>query len=1214
MHKQSVRRVRRSFWGICILPLLVLSVAASSVGAYVMEDDFHVLTEEYVSPHIAWAKPNAGGPVRALFIVPRGTAREVIEVAQRLQLEYEYVMTLSDKELGWTADSGPYAPAEGASYEQMAGILREKLTHDYDVIITGHLEWAMFPRDILYTIMTKIQGGTGLVHSYADYGRNELVERLFTKAKVEAPFISAGVPWQSLPVWRDMDIDTIVESRVFGQGRMALLTHGARPKFMFLTPAPSDADDTYRELHYEYYQSLALKAILWAARREPAVQFASIGLGVESIDRLALPDRPLVAALRGAPEAMAARLVLRDEDGREYVTLDGRTAQNNVAFNLPRVPAGEYFADVWLHTDEGTVNWASTHFTVTSSPAIAEVSLDIEHAQPGDTVNVEVRLTGGAPAGSQVRLEAIDNHGRLVARIAEPLQAGQQRVSLAVRVSNPLALSQDLWVSLEADDEVMDRAMTHLYVPFQRSRGNYASMVWAADRHVNEFVRRIMWRQLRKMDVDTFTNSSLNPNIQAWTARYNFDTIPYATRYSYDGSDPIRKPCLSDPTFIEQQMQYLEKVGRDLGPFAPRAYTLGDECFLARRNVDVCFSPSCQADFRQWLQTEYDGIAALNESWGTAYASFDEVEKINFDDAKAAGEDHASRWVDHRRHMEYVYARIMELSNEAIKRGDPNAEVGFDGPFDTDSYSGNDWWRLMSTFDICNVYFHQPTQWEFLRSFSKPGMLLGLWYGGYFEHRNEDQARLWAWKGILNGFNSMWWYAVYHGLSVCPMDALTPSMTIYPTFQQATEEMQYLQGGPGNALLAAERQHDGIAVHYSQSSLHASTWDGDWGRLDRVWRQAFAVLEDMGLQFDCRAYAEIEEDGLDPAEYPVFIMPYSQAVSPREAAVIREYVANGGMVLADVRPAVRDHHGKLQEPGMLDDLFGIRRVAGEGIQVQREGHIAGTFEGFNVQAHLLNLSVDSDVEVTDATALGASDDIPLVIVKRTGRGLTVLLNYGFAAPFGQRNTANGLEHWAVLHGLLSLNGVTPVFSISAEGEPLRQLETVRFADGRVNYLGFLKYRADGKEATVTATVRSTEMPLHTYNMRTGQYHGQVSSWQTPFVPSRGTLFARVPYSVDGITVSAGLAPAPEGPQESAPMARVAVSLQCSDTPGRHWVNVRFYRPDGEHVRPYMRNISVENGSGSVYVPLALNDMSGEWRIVARDAVSSKTAETTIRLP
>ncbi len=1202
-HRLSGRTSLMTSLGPPVVLLILFLVHGAPAQAYPMREPFYRLTEDYVSPHIAWAKPYIGGPVKVLFIVPRGTAREVIELAERLSMDYTVVMTLSDKELGWTSKSSHYATAEGISYDEMARETRDKLKGDYDVIVTGLIQWDMFPRDVLYTIMKKIHDGTGLLHCYAEYGRNARIKQLFAKPEVPAPddFVTTGVPFAALPVFRELGAEKIVQLRRFKQGRMALLSYDKRPRFLFLTPNPGDDDESYRELYYEYYQSLAIKALLWAAKKEPPVRFRSITVGADQIRRADLPNTQLVAALTGDFSAeLKAQIIIRDENGHVHLTAvrkDLKVPGGEVRLALPLLPDGRYFADVRLWSKDRTVNWATAAFTVISDPSVESVVLDKPSVRPGEQVTATVKLAGKVPSGATVRLEVVDTAGRLIVREKRAARAGQEQITFPFRVARPLTLLADVKATLQHGDEAISSRSAEL-VFLLRRKHQYAHAVWSADSNGNEFVRRLMYRQIRDQGVDMFTNSSVGLTGQRNSSRHDFDTIPYITRYFYSGTDPIRKPCLTDPKWLPKHLAELEDKARALAPYGPRAYTLGDECFLARENAEVCFSPSCLAEFRQWLQSEYQSLQALNESWGTQYNSFDEAEPLKLADAREAKSP--PRWVDHRRFMEFVYARMMARARQAIRKADPGAAVGFDGPFTTTSRSGNDWWRLMEVFDLCTLY-EQADEWEAVRSFAKPGTLLGLWYGGYWQYRTEDQERFFPWRGLMNGFNSAWWYAVYHGLSTCPMDALTPSMTVYPEFRWASEEIAEIKAGAGPALLNSQRRHDGIATHYSQPSLHMATWDPEFGQMYTVWRQLYAVLEDLGLQYNCYSYAQLEQHGLDAQEYPVFILPYSQAISRREAAALHKYVAAGGMLLADVRPGVADQHGKPQQPGLLDDLFGIERYAGRGKLSDVTGTITKSFENFKPQVTLEKLSVDANVRVKDAQALGEAEGVPIVIVKRSGQGLAVLLNYSFGAAFRERTSEAGPAHWSVLSGLLALNKVAAEVHVTGAAGPLRMLEIVRYMDGPARYMGLLKWRVNSEEQPVEATI-STPRRLHTYDMRTGEYLGNVQNFSANFVPSRAKLFARLPYRIKGLQARLDKRTYSPGG-----LVKCGLRVTATGQPGRHWVQVKVLGPDGGERRCHRQTVAAPEGRGSVTIPLALNAPQGAWKLVAREAISNRTA-------
>ncbi|MBM4046570.1 MAG: hypothetical protein FJ279_15775, partial [Planctomycetes bacterium] len=833
--------------------LLMLAASQRCAVSYEMPLEFYRLNESLVSWHIPWAKPYAGGVIKALVIAPRGAQRETVELAQRLSLQYTAVLTLSPQELGWTSASGPYASADGISNADMLTEIRAKLREPYDVILIGHLEWKMFPDDVLYEIMKKVHDGTGLVYSFSSYGQVDRVKQMLAKGPGEdkEKFVTTGIPFAALPVLQELGADKVVGLRQFKHGRVVTLDYGPkRPRFQFLTPNVPDDVEWCTDLHYEYFMSLVAKCVLWAAKRTPEVFMRSWGQDGATFERGALDKTTLSATLFGAKSegALRAEMTVWNSLGKAMLQRSQKlamdTPEKGISFTLAPLPHGRHFADLVLKRGERVVNWATTYFDVTAPSAIASIETDRAWYEQGQTVNAKITLTAPAPSKARLVVTLVDSRQREIGR-AEPSLKGGTTATCSFPLTHPLTISAKVRAALVQGDALLAEESKGFSI-VRRKWDDFLFCVWTPGHNFNERPRRLMFEQLDQAGVDTFTNSGITEVASRRSAELGYWAIPYMTRYSYDGTDLVRKPCLTDPKFLEGHLAKLTDTARLLQPFDPQGYTLGDECFLSRGGVDVCFSPTCVADLRQWLRSEYPSVEALNASWGTSYKSLDEAEPITLADAKKTGQ--IPRWVDHRRHMEFVYGRMMQRAREAIRKGDPTARVGFDGPFATDSVSGNDWWQLMQAFDLCNVYFHEPDEWEYVRSFAKPGTLTGIWYGRYSFKEDEDYMRFFPWRVLLNGFNSVWWYAVFHGLSVCPMDAVSPSMTRYAYFDQTADEIRQIKAGIGKALMHSERLDDRIAVHYSQPSLHACTayiGPGSFVNVQRTWSN---LLEDMGLQ------------------------------------------------------------------------------------------------------------------------------------------------------------------------------------------------------------------------------------------------------------------------------------------------------------------------------------------------------------------------------
>ena len=93
------------------LLLTLAAPAVARVGVINLGPSYYEVTSEVQTPHIRWAKPLAGGPLRVLIVAPRQTQRETVELRLRLQMDYVAVGTEQTGVLGGpVAGSQPLPP------------------------------------------------------------------------------------------------------------------------------------------------------------------------------------------------------------------------------------------------------------------------------------------------------------------------------------------------------------------------------------------------------------------------------------------------------------------------------------------------------------------------------------------------------------------------------------------------------------------------------------------------------------------------------------------------------------------------------------------------------------------------------------------------------------------------------------------------------------------------------------------------------------------------------------------------------------------------------------------------------------------------------------------------------------------------------------------------------------------------------------------------
>ncbi len=1369
--------------------LVTTAVHAAERQRPLYDDTFFEPSEAVVTPHISWAKPYDQGPVKALFICARNDMREVVEIAQRLQMDYRVLAMEKRNQFGPGTDAKTWQLVRGGSPEEIADRLRGFLRERWDVIVLGAVKFDEIPIDCRYGILEQVSKGTGLVgcvqkadypylgrvmagaefhwswhvwtgasagiedyfgvgefanslttdnpHSgracaqvvgikaepgskaspYAAYNQKIAVEPntdyefgawyrtteftagyawlavlpgrgaqlnlpvakdwtwasfefnsgdaeavnayLFTRGvggtvwwddvsftkigddtnlipnpgfeqpSADAAQLVQGIPFRALPAFDRYASAEDFATRAFavttfGEGRIALMPGIGPRNRQIITPSP---EGEFREwtTQYDHYLELAIRAILWGARKEPEATIEVPGEG--AVARADLPgELPVALSAVRSLGACRLRMELRDHAGEvaaraeEAVTVP--EGPSEAALPLARVPEGEYFADLWLLRDGKVASFAAAAITVAADARIEALALGAESFSGGDAVTGTATLAD-APAGSTLSVELRDNHGRLKAVAQVPAAAGE--VAFSLQPTEPVTIMHHLRAELRAGDEVLDV-----------ERASYpVNDLWAepdAIRHVmwqslaNDFISPMIARAFADWGIDSqYTNfHALAPLNDMWH-------IPYAIRYfdrktdwygtpTRTKDDHVRDPCLTDPAYRDEVRETLTTVAERTVPYSTSDFSLGDENHYVAGNYDLCFSDTCVADFREWCATEYESIAALNAEWETDYASFAEVVPIAVDEAKATGR--WAQWVDHRRHIDSVWAGIHGYSRDVIREVMPEARVGYEG---SDVYvrslRATDYWKLSRVMDLNNIYYRDFVSATWM-DLVEPGSMLGAgWYGGYASNRSEAYMRWFPWRTLLKGSNSFWVWMGHGGAG----GVMAPDLSLYPFFEAACEEINWFKRGPGLMLNTAQRRHDGIALLFSASSMHADHLTDGFPQLNDILNDTVLLLHDLGLECRVMAYAELAEGALTTDEFKVVLLPGAQALSDAEVAAIERFAGDGGTVIADLRPGVRDEHGKARAACALDELFGVTIAPAEFAPVTGDLRSADEPEEIARKRGTLEGRVaDASVTVTDGRSASVIGEAPAVIEKRHGEGLAVLMNFTFAGysklvdPAGKEGDFAGWSDGAAwrkwLGSLLQRAGVEKSVTI----EPTQpHVEIARYDAGGARYIGIVQGlpRPGDDYTNEVATLPGPErvtiaLPVegHLYDVRAGKYLGRKDSLSTGLQAGVAQLYALLPYRVEAVELTA--------PREVAPGQRVSYAAQIStdgEGPGPHIVHVSVLGPDGAERAWYAGNLQADGGRGRGEFTFALDDTPGTWTIRATDVATGVTAERQVEL-
>jgi beta-galactosidase len=1154
------------------------------------------MTREVVTPHIPWARPLAGGPIRTLVVAPRWLQREVVELAQRLDMQYRTVPLAGADQVfdSWSMYLYDSYDVYGYVRKNKTDILADfsrKLAAEADCIVVSGVHARTIPDTMRQRLLDKVRSGSGLMllGCAAD---------LLAECKDDlqpADWAADVVPAEQLPRLDEMlqaDRPLATAYRL-GKGRV-LVAHWAtarRHGRACFTPLLSHEDPFVLD-YYDYYHSLVASAMLWAAGRTMPV---AVEIDAEA-GKLALHSQ------KELPKVTVDVLADSPERGfRQRADTTRPLPAGRTEMELPALKpkTGSCLVSVRVLHEGKCLGWATgVRKQGEALPHIEAIDLAAEVFKPGEAVQGQVRLTG-VPDDASVEVELLDALSRRLA--VQKIAPEGPAAAINLPVGRPVSVLHEVRARLYQDGELLDQRVKSITVP-QRDVQGFHFLAWtSAD---NNAVGNYMMRQLARHGVDWIDSVGLTgaDRLRAAVhgknaARWNLKSIPYSTRIHSDRQeDRVRKPCLTNPGHMQPWAEGLTERAEGMAPYGPVAYTLGDENYLIRGTHDVCTSPTCLARFREELKSRYGSLEALNASWKTDHKAWDEIVPETLDDVKEKPE-HWPRWADHRMYMDRVFTAAHAAGRDALRRGDPNARVGFDGVFSLTSYHGYNFYDLCRTCDLNQVYSSRFWQLEYIRCWHQDDSIRGAWYNR-IGNRGRTAANRIAWHLLLHQHNSSWYWTSYH----CGPALLFPDLRPTPQLQWMQKTHAEIRGGIDKLLLSAERLHDGIAVHYSQPSVHAGTLQGH-NVASAQWGFALAV-EDLGMQYDMLSNQQIEEGALE--HYRALLLPGSTAISPAEAKEIKAFVRRGGLLIADRVPAVLDDHCRPLPQGQLDELFAVR----SGTQVTAEAPEGGPveFSREGLSGKLPLALANSRFEAAGAVPWATAGEAQAVLVNNYEEGTAVLLNARIDGYDSLHATEESLPVLQLLGKLMESSAVRPRIEVDQHDTALGDCEVVVMADGAIRYVALLKEENCASPKPSRATVTLAE-EAEVYDVRAAKYLGRTGAVDVTLQPGDPTVLACLPNKVESLALKV-----PERVAAGASVSVRAAREFASDKPaGKHCLRFEWFAPDGSPAAHYTKTVLSKTNEASAVIDLALNDRPGTWKVLATDVATGTASEATIEV-
>jgi len=619
--------------GLVVLAASVLMALAhfDAAAAASEADSSGLLDLGAVTPHVKGAKPIEGGPIRVLFVAPRFTLRDVVELGQRIEIRHKTVSLWS-----WDRLAPETAPEQA---EAALRAIRESLASDVDVVVLGNLDCSILPQDVLASMAEYVKGGGGLLLANARAPVPEPLGACVTNIESvdSASAITEGVGESMTPEW-PTSLDFVASGKT-GSGRVVVLAYATgRPKTHFLLPELSDPLHARPE-YLDVYFSLIARALRWAAGREP-------GMSIERID-LARPGTPNEGEIPpGLPDAYVKRIKdsvvlpqfqhctirFRQPAQKTYVVeAQVRDPSRGISIIYPKLPRlekgqdtygldlplgpGRYFLDLWIKQKTAVVEWHPAVMPIEGWPRIEDLAFSKGFLLPNDAVeaSLDVPPDMGRPRACTVWLRAIDSLGRLVSEAYEtvPPDGGNVRVRLGFADLIANLVKVEVYVA-DTDRPPVDP--------------------WAKDRAAYGFVylpvRAPRPLQAYSLAVKADAPAEYNARWFLKTlAGYGFDTA------CTDGSDEARFvladlglrpiPMLESPADGGALTAEQERIVEDT---VKGFWTIGGACHMVGgtsvppRGKSENEGLAGLVGFREEMRSKYGDLTALNAAWGSSFS------------------------------------------------------------------------------------------------------------------------------------------------------------------------------------------------------------------------------------------------------------------------------------------------------------------------------------------------------------------------------------------------------------------------------------------------------------------------------------------------------------------------------------------------------------------------------------------------------------------
>lgn len=478
--------------------------------------------------------------------------------------------------------------------------------------------------------------------------------------------------------------------------------------------------------------------------------------------------------------------------------------------------------------------------------------------------------------------------------------------------------------------------------------------------------------------------------------------------------------------------------------------------------VQFCFCPHTLAKFRTWLRGKYGTIEALNRAWYRTFASWDEVAPPRFGTILSYTD-----FIDWKTFIAAKLEADLRMKAEAAGLGESRRAFQISSHSDVPAVllsplsgygSPDDWW-MSHAVDAYGTSIY-PKHASSMAPWSPVRLMSGLdgirsaaggrgWWIGELQAGQgatgvrvanpvtAADLRLWGWSVISRGVRSISYYAWYpmssgyesNGYGMIELDGTVTDRA------RTAGAFADLVSRNANLFTALQPERADVAIVYNRLSQMAggdTVGPGQTARAAMI--GAYRALYERNIQVDFVHVDDIV--GGAAAKYKAVYFPYPVMMSGAVAAALKEYVRNGGTLIAEARPAWNDERGFANAiiPGAgLNEVFGCREAVlftADPIVLKLAADLPGDLRDLAGRDVPGATYAETFTLAPGARALATlPTGEPAAVLNHFGKGTAILIGSFVGSAFDADPLKNATAG-ALIRALVTASGVRPRVAIT----------------------------------------------------------------------------------------------------------------------------------------------------------------------------------------